>query len=350
MEGDDDDFRRMEGDDDDFRRMEGDDDDFRKALAMQDDFIVEQDPDYLEQDDYQRREGDDDDFVIERGEQGDNYVSEREVQDYQTKAAKASSMLRELAHLQEEAHSKPPHQQVQQETDDRRKKALFEDVTDMDALVQRIMSEQAPDDEQDSDDDDTAMNQLVMVSAEGYEYHATEQENNEVLQAMDNYLKHSETSDSAYSAGDGASHIEDYINATSQRVFGRDTRRLVRYPYPYYYPFSAMGRVDSGCTGTFIGPRHVLTAGHCVYNPYTGRWNRNLNVRRCKACSSRTGYTYRWKNAVTVRGWIHGRRNYDYGVIVVNRPSPSWMAFGWRKPMPRYTIRLAGQFIFIAVT
>ena len=33
-----------------------------------------------------------------------------------------------------------------------------------------------------------------------------------------------------------------------------------------------------GCTGTLVGPRHVVTAGHCLYNRRTSSWSNGYNV------------------------------------------------------------------------
>lgn len=32
-------------------------------------------------------------------------------------------------------------------------------------------------------------------------------------------------------------------------------------------PYSYVGKMNTSCTGTLIGPKHFITAGHCVYSP-----------------------------------------------------------------------------------
>ena len=77
---------------------------------------------------------------------------------------------------------------------------------------------------------------------------------------------------------------------SKRSVFPPDTR--LKVSQPHIYPWSSMGRVDSGSTGTFIGPQHVLTAGHSFR---TKKWYRNLNFRRAKNCNPHKGTLYKWK-------------------------------------------------------
>ncbi|HEY1012266.1 MAG TPA: trypsin-like serine protease [Herpetosiphonaceae bacterium] len=72
----------------------------------------------------------------------------------------------------------------------------------------------------------------------------------------------------ADSGGGVISH--GWSNASDQRVLRSDTEA---------YPLSAISQFrysqnnhDSGCTGTLIGPRHLVTAAHCINKSGTNTW------------------------------------------------------------------------------
>ncbi len=80
---------------------------------------------------------------------------------------------------------------------------------------------------------------------------------------------------------------------------------------------SADGSVG-GCTGWFIGPRTVMTAGHCVYSRRRGGWAKKIEVipaanGRRRPYGSQTSTRFR-----SVKGWVkHGKESHDYGAIIL---------------------------------
>lgn len=116
-------------------------------------------------------------------------------------------------------------------------------------------------------------------------------------------------------------------------------------------PYRQQGRFGFGCSGTLIGNRHVLTAGHCLRSSRHDTW-RHLATSNPRAfdfsiaqgdggaASARPFGTCRWTRAYTVRGWFDDlNADYDYGLVVLDPESctglgTTWRSFGWRSSIP----------------
>jgi len=62
-------------------------------------------------------------------------------------------------------------------------------------------------------------------------------------------------------------------------IFGADGRTRIGASSRLNFPYRTVGIVGNHCTGTLIGPRHVLTNGHCVHSGPGGDWIRDLRYR-----------------------------------------------------------------------
>lgn len=86
------------------------------------------------------------------------------------------------------------------------------------------------------------------------------------------------------------------------------------------------------CSAALIGPKHVLTAGHCVHQGSGGGWYSDFRFYPARTSVSAAPHTsFTWASISTFTGWTNSG-DYDYDIALItlsSEPGMGWLSFGW---------------------
>ena len=141
---------------------------------------------------------------------------------------------------------------------------------------------------------------------------------------------------------------EPHFNTGTKRrnVIGRDDRFLRLYSQRNA-PYSAIGYLSTGCTAYLVGPRHLITAAHCLHP--RGDTQAIYSVSqltfylRRNCYSNGHGMSYGVSEVLLYSQYrTSGDGDYDIAYLLLTSNVSIWMGFAYKDPLPTVSGEICG--------
>ena len=122
--------------------------------------------------------------------------------------------------------------------------------------------------------------------------------------------------------------------------------KLVQIKDTKEFPYSAMGLLGSGCSGTVVAQRFVLTAAFCLFDVKTQKFYDNLDFFPAINGKDMPVGSVKWKDVYIPKGFAkEGALEYDFGLVVLDKPigdEVGWMGFSHLEDFNLKQVNLTG--------